>query len=172
MKWSEWGDIVFLNLFKSESSWVQFRKSIGYYLFLTVDMGALPTLCLRDILVNLRLCCEPVVMVFYFGFAVLCVFFLYFVRILWYFSPCRKIWGNLSGCWEAHFCCFNVFCFLSFPPWCNVIGSDLFFCKSNYGSKCGCKTHYFHLFLFVSLLQYLSLSLFFCLIILLWNSPI
>ncbi len=32
---------------------------------------------------------------------------------------------------KAHFCCFNVFCFLPFQTLCNVIGSDLFFCKSN-----------------------------------------
>lgn len=112
-------------------------------------------------------------MVFYFGFAVLCVFFLYFVHILWYFSPCRKIWGNLTGCWRLISVVLMFFCFLSFPPWCNVIGSDLFFfCKSNYGSKCGCKTYYFLFFLFVSPLQYLSSSPLLCLILLCWNSPI
>lgn len=118
INWSEWSDlIVSWNLFKCRSPQacpVQFRKSIGYYLFLTVDTGALPTLCLCDILVNLRLCCETVVMVFYFGFAVLCVFFLYFVRILWYFSPCRKIWGNLTGCWRLIFVVLRFFCFLLF----------------------------------------------------------
>lgn len=45
-------------------------------LSLTVDAGALPTLCLCDILVILRLCCEPVVMVFYFG--LLCSVFSFF----------------------------------------------------------------------------------------------
>lgn len=48
-------------------------------LSLSVDMCALPTLCLCDILGNLCLHCKPVVMVFYFGFAVLCVFFTLYV---------------------------------------------------------------------------------------------
>lgn len=41
----------------------------------------------------------------------LCVFFLYFVRILWYFSPCRKNTRKPLRLLKAHFCCFNDFCF-------------------------------------------------------------
>lgn len=174
MTWVNEVSVVFLNLFRCESSWAEpGSEGALHIIFLTVVLGALPTLCLCDILVILRLCCEPVVMVFYFGVAVLCVSFLYFVRILWYFSPCWKIWENLSGCWKLISVVLMIFlcvfvCFLSFIPWCNVIGSDLFFCKSNYESKCGCEIHYFSFFFFVSLLQLLCFPLIFCLTVSHW----
>lgn len=55
-------------------------------------------------------------------------------------SLCWKIWRNLSESWRLFavvLMCFFFQCFLSFSPLCNVIGSDLFFCKSNYASKWG-----------------------------------
>lgn len=83
-----------------------------------------------------------------------CVFFLYFVHILWYFSPHKKNMKKPQRLPKAHSCCFNVFCFLSFPSWCNVI-------MSNYGSKCRCKIYYFPFFLFwISFAIYFIISSF------------
>ena len=63
-------------------------------------------------------------MVFYFG-SVFSFFTLYVSCDI--LVPAEKIRGNLSGCWRLISVVLMIFVFLSFPPRCNVIGSDLFF---------------------------------------------
>lgn len=74
-------------------------------------------------------------MVFYFGFSVVSFFTLYVSCDI--LVPAEKYEETSQAAEGSFFLLFLCFCLSSSSPWSNVIGSDLFFCSSNYGSKCG-----------------------------------
>lgn len=78
-------------------------------------------LCRCDILVHL--CCELVVMVFYFGFAALCVFFTLYISCD-IFVPAEKYEETSQAAQAARFCCFNL---ISVSVLSHHGGTDLFF---------------------------------------------
>lgn len=99
------GHIVFSNLLGSSPNESSPERALDIISFSFWRYRSMVLHCVSDVLVNLHLHCEQVVMVFYFGFTVLCVLLLCTYLVTFYLLQ-ENMWKP-HRLLKPYFCCFR-----------------------------------------------------------------